>query len=78
MALRRLAKDAGSSKGGCPSVYIDDEDVTQMTVQGPDRGTDGLIEVIPGETGVRVPAETVIRAARRYLAEHPEMDPDRD
>lgn len=76
MALRRLAKDSTSSKNGCPAVYVDDENLTVMTVQGLDLGTEGLIEVNEGETSVRVPAETVIRAARRYLAEHPDMDVD--
>jgi hypothetical protein len=76
MALRRLAKDATSGNGGCPAVYTDDADLASMVAQGhpADAATAAeLIEVSPGETAVRVPAETVIRAARAYLAEHPEL-----
>lgn len=71
MALRRLAKDATSSKSGCPAVYVDEADPAQMVVQGAQDGTPGLIEVLPGETAVRVPAETVLRAADIYRREHP-------
>jgi len=72
MKLRRLAKDGDSGNGGCPAVYTDDDNPAVMTVQGPVTGTAQLIEVSPGETAVHVPAETVIRAARAYLAERGE------
>jgi hypothetical protein len=74
MNLRRLAKDASSGKHGCPSVYVDDDNPTDMWFQGR-RGRGVWRQMIQrrrGEVAGRVPAETVIRAARAYLAEHGE------
>jgi hypothetical protein len=75
MNLRRLAKDASSGKHGCPAVYVDDDNPKMMGFQGKRtrRGRQQMVQFLPGETAGLVPAETVIRAARAYLAEHPEM-----
>lgn len=74
-SLRRLAKDAGSGKNGCMAVYVDDDNPAMMVVQAQRApgARQQMIDVLPGEVAGRVPAETVIRAARAYLAEHPEM-----
>lgn len=74
--LRRLAKDADSKTGGCPALYVDDDSPAVMVAQGPRASEEAcaqLIELLPGESAVTLPAETVVRAARAYLAGHPEM-----
>lgn len=75
MRLRRLAKDADSGRSGCPAVYVDDDNPAVMAVQAA-RARRGarrqMISWLPGEVAGFIPAETVIRAARAYLTEHPE------
>jgi hypothetical protein len=75
MQLRRLAKDASSTASGrCPAVYVAADDPDVMVVQGKflDEATAGnLLEVNTDETAVRIPTETVLRAARRWLDENP-------
>lgn len=75
MQLKRLAKDATSTASGrCPAVYVAADDPDVMVVQGRflDEATTGnLLEVNADETAVRIPTETVLRAARRWLDEHP-------
>jgi hypothetical protein len=73
--LRRLAKDVESGKNGCMAVYVDDDNPAMMAVQAKRAGRGArrqMVEPLPGEVFGYVPAETVIRAARAYLAEHPE------
>jgi hypothetical protein len=73
MKLRKLAKDAGSPTGECPAVYVAKDDPETMVVQGKLLDADTLANLddpATDETAVRIPAETVIRAAERYLAEH--------
>lgn len=73
--LRRLAKDANSGKNGCMAVYADDDDPAMMFVQAKRAGRRArrqMIQKLPGEVAGYVPAETVIRAARAYLAERGE------
>jgi hypothetical protein len=72
MKLRKLAKDPDSGKEGCPAVYVAADDPSVMVVQGKllDAGTTAeLHDMLADETAVRIPAETVMRAAERYLAE---------
>ena len=75
MELRRLAKDATSTASGrCPAVYVAADDPDVMVVQGKflDEATVGnLLEVNADETAVRIPTETVLRAARRWLEDNP-------
>lgn len=73
MKLRKLAKDSGSKTGSCPAVYVAEDDATQMVVQGKflDADTTARLEdPASDETAVRIPAETMVRAVERYLAEH--------
>jgi len=75
MKLRKLAKDGGSNQGACPAVYVAEDDPTVMVVQGKhldDETAAGLDDVLSDETAVRIPAETVLRAASAYLAENPD------
>jgi len=72
MKLRKLAKDPDSGVHGCPAVHVAADDPAVMVVQGKllDAGTtDELHDLVADETAVRIPTETVIRAAERYLAE---------
>jgi hypothetical protein len=72
MKLRKLAKDAGSRIGECPAVYVAEDDPAVMVVQGKLLDADTTTELrdmLADETAVRIPAETVLRAAERYLAE---------
>lgn len=74
--LRRLAKDATSGKNGCMALYVDDGNPAMMAVQARRAGWRARRQMIQkqrGEVAGYVPAETVVRAARAYLAEHPEM-----
>jgi hypothetical protein len=72
MKLRKLAKDPSSNKGACPAVYVASDDPAVMVVQGklldPDT-MDELDDVLADETAVRIPAETMVRAVEKYLAE---------
>lgn len=73
MKLRKLAKAGDSKTGGCPAVYVAQEDAATMVVQGKLLDGDTIAELhepLPDETAVRIPAETMVRAVERYLAEH--------
>jgi hypothetical protein len=72
MKLRKLAKDPSSNQGACPAVYVAEDDAEVMVVQGKflDAATTAeLDDVLADETAVRIPAETLVRAAEKYLAE---------
>jgi hypothetical protein len=72
MKLRKLAKDPRSNTGECPSVYVAEDDPTVMVVQGKYLDDDTVAElhdVLDDETAVRIPAETMVRAVEKYLAE---------
>jgi hypothetical protein len=72
MKLRKLAKDPSSNQGACPAVYVAEDDPAVMVVQGKllDAGTTAeLDDVLADETAVRIPAETLVRAVEKYLAE---------
>jgi hypothetical protein len=63
MKLWMLAKDAGSGKNGCPSVYLAENG--DLVIQGNilDAATAAnLINVLPGEAGVSIKAEVVHQA----------------
>jgi hypothetical protein len=71
--LRKLTKDESSKTGNCPAVYVAEEDPAVMVAQGKvlDHDTVGeLQDRAIDEAGVRLPTETVLRAAGRLLAEH--------
>jgi hypothetical protein len=73
MRLRKLAKDSNSPTGDCPALYVADGDSAVMVAQGKlldDHTTGELEDLAANETAVRVPTETVLRAAGRLLAEH--------
>lgn len=68
MQLTLLAKDSGSGKTGCPSVYRA-EDGVHAVVQGNllDSGTEGNLQnVLPGEGAVSIKL-AVLRDALREL-----------
>lgn len=72
MKLRKLAKDGGSEVDRCPAVYVAEDDPAVMVVQGKLLDADTTAELedpLPDETAVRIPAETVLRAVEKYLAE---------
>jgi hypothetical protein len=72
MKLRKLAKDAGTEEGTYPAVYVAADDPAVMVVQGKLLDADTTAELhdmLADETAVRIPAETLVRAAERYLAE---------
>jgi hypothetical protein len=72
MKLRKLAKDANSPTGECPAVAVA-EGPAEMVVQGKFLDSDTLASLedhAPGETAVRIPVETMVRAVEKYLAEH--------
>lgn len=72
MKLRKLAKDSGSNQGACPAVYVAEDDPALMVVQGKTldaETTAELDDALADETAVRIPTETVLRAAEKYLAE---------
>jgi hypothetical protein len=74
MKLRQLAKDGNSNTGKCPAVYVADDDPAVMVVQGKcldPHTTAELNDVLADETAVRIPAETMVRAIEKYLAERP-------
>ena len=67
MRLERLAKDEGSGKSGCPTVYVDEAGA--LVVQGDlvDSETfEQLENVLPGESAVRIKPAVVAEALRRY------------
>jgi len=73
MKLRKLAKDPSSASGSCPAVYVAQDDPAVMVVQGklldPDT-TAELHDVLLDETAVRIPAQIMVDAVQKYLAEH--------
>ena len=72
MALRRLAKDKSSlTSSGCPALYSTD-DPARMIAQGKllDAAEAAeLIELLPDETAVAIPTETVLRSIAKYASE---------
>jgi hypothetical protein len=61
-----LAKDADSGHSGCPSVYVDGD---ELVVQGPPRpNLSELANVLPGETAARIKI-SVVRQALQRLAD---------
>ncbi|MDA0566012.1 hypothetical protein LG943_17070 [Streptomonospora sp. S1-112] len=67
MRLTLLAKDPRSGSQGCPSVYV--SDTGEFVVQGVELSTaeqGGLQNPLPGETAVRIDADTVLRAVEEY------------
>jgi hypothetical protein len=73
VALKRLCKAANSiGQGDCPAMYLDLEDLTWMVGQGPlldAAAAAELLERAREEVGVRIPTETVLRAAGLFLAD---------
>ncbi|ANY08063.1 hypothetical protein [Pseudonocardia sp. HH130630-07] len=70
MNLRLLAKDENSGRAGCPSVYIDDDG--WAVVQGPEvetRTREALVNLLPGETGVRIAPSVLAAAVARHRRE---------
>ena len=67
MKLTKLAKDAGSGYGGCPTVYLgeDGDFVVQGHVLDPATYSE-LENVLPGETAVRISPQVVLEAVKRY------------
>jgi hypothetical protein len=56
---------------GCPAVYVADDDPAVVVVQGRLLDSDTLANLrdhASDETGVRIPAETLVRAVEAYLA----------
>jgi hypothetical protein len=69
MGLTMLAKDTNSGRTGCPSVYIDEDG--WAVVQGPevDAATrSSLVNLLPGETGVRISPHVLAAAMAAYQA----------
>ena len=79
MTLARLCKAANSvAQGDCPAMYLDLDDLDWMVGQGPLLDADALADLrerAPDEAGVRIPTETVLRAAGLFLADrgHPDV-----
>lgn len=73
MPLRRLCKSAGSGENGqCPAVYLEQPPTTAVA-QGPLLVSDDMAELqelAEDEGAVRLPVETLLRAAAMILAEH--------
>jgi hypothetical protein len=69
MRLEMLAKDLSSGRTGCPSVYIAEDG--SAVVQGDeivDEGTRAnLVNLLPGETAVRIKPAVLEAAVRAYL-----------
>jgi hypothetical protein len=69
MKIEMLAKDGGSGRDGCPAVYIGE--TGEAVVQGQlvdDDTMDNLLNLLPGETAVRINADVIERAAAELLA----------
>jgi hypothetical protein len=61
MRLERLAKDAGSGYGGCPSAYLDLDDPQWSVVQADGNvPMSALLNVLPGEKGVRIKTQVLL------------------
>lgn len=79
MRFRRLCKagDSIDPTNECPAVYLAEGDLTCMIAQGKvlDATTlAGLLDVALDESAVRLPTETVLRAAGLFLAEQGRPD----
>jgi hypothetical protein len=63
--LTFLCKDGGSGGGGCPSIYLRDEDgLAVVQAQEVDAGTfSALLNVLPGERAVCINPDVIVRAA---------------
>jgi hypothetical protein len=61
MRLTLLAKDGKSGDDGCPSVHWDEDDGT-FVVQGEQLPNSALPSYLPGEGGVKISTEIVVRA----------------
>jgi hypothetical protein len=61
MRLELLAKDGNSGDDGCPSVHYDADDGT-FVVQGEHVDNSLLPSFLPGEGGVKLSPEIVVRA----------------
>ena len=57
-----LAKDEDSGHAGCPSVYLDGD---ELVVQGPAADLAQLVNVLPGETAARIKVGVVRNALQR-------------
>ena len=57
-----LAKDEDSGHSGCPSVYLDGD---ELVVQGPASDLSQLVNVLPGETAARIKVSVVRKAMQR-------------
>lgn len=67
MALVMLAKDESSGRSGCPSVYIDDTGAAVVQAPEVDPATRAdLINLLPGETAVRIRPEVLAAAVAAY------------
>lgn len=73
MQLRRLCKSGDSGENGeCPAVYLQKPPTTSVA-QGPLLGPEEMAklqELGEGEGAVRLPTETLLRAAALILSEH--------
>lgn len=67
MKLTKLAKDAASRPGGCPTVYEGEDGSFVVQGQGVDAATFAELEhVLPGEAAVHIAPEVVRAALRRH------------
>lgn len=69
MRLEMLAKEEASGRSGCPSIYVDEDG--WMVVQGPEVDPDtrrSLVNLLPGETGVRIAPHVLAEATAAYQA----------
>jgi hypothetical protein len=73
MPLRRICKSGTSGDDDdCPAVYLE-KPATTSVAQGPLLGSEDMAELQQlgaGEGAVRLPTETLLRAAALILAEH--------
>jgi hypothetical protein len=73
MPLRRICKSGQSgAREECPAVYLEKPPITSVA-QGPLLSQDDMFELQQlgeGEGAVRLPTETLLRAAALILAEH--------
>lgn len=68
--LRKLAKDRSSGNGGCPTVYAGRPGRLVIQADEVDADVYGDMEnLLAGERGVEIDAETVIRAIEIYKAQ---------
>jgi len=67
MRLERLAKDSTSGDGGCPSVHLD-HDTGNLVFQGQQVPNSALPSYLPGEVGLELTPDIVVRAMEAYRA----------